>query len=281
MSQQREGRDREPPLEGVDHLLRAAEVALIQLDQDLRTVRITASAEALFGLRDVRRRRSLAELALELGAPGLTADVEEALRSGGPVERALEGPGGEPTHAKTAAIVDAEGQVSGVVITFTDPSARRALEAAERRQDALLASLLFSGPGGVAEAELFARVYGFPYVRELHARVFGVLLHRVRKEVETIQIERVDGVCRATHDRAVCLPDPDASLQLEERLLRWIAREGRQEARRVAEELDVPLRSAQAVLQALVEDGALVRERAGRSFSYRVEDTTFQEPTSA
>ncbi|RZO53679.1 MAG: hypothetical protein EVA89_29200 [Sandaracinaceae bacterium] len=83
------------------------------------------------------------------------------------------------------------------------------------------------------------------------------------------------------HDCAVCLPDPDASLQLEERLLRWIAREGRQEARRVAEELDVPLRSAQAVLQALVEDGALVRERAGRSFSYRVEDTTFQEPTSA
>ncbi|GAB5543963.1 MAG: hypothetical protein SangKO_037230 [Sandaracinaceae bacterium] len=144
MSQQREGRDREPPLEGVDHLLRAAEVALIQLDQDLRTLRITASAEALFGLRDVRRRRSLAELALELGAPGLTADVEEALRSGGPVERALEGRGGEPTHAKTAAIVDAEGQVSGVAITFTDPSARRALEAAERRQDALLASLLSS-----------------------------------------------------------------------------------------------------------------------------------------
>lgn len=154
-------------------------------------------------------------------------------------------------------------------------------ERAAGRTGALLASLLFSGPGGVAEAELFARVYGFPYVRELHARVFGVLLHRVRKEVETIQIERVDGVCRATHDRAVCLPDPDASLQLEERLLRWIAREGRQEARRVAEELDVPLRSAQAVLQALVEDGALVRERAGRSFSYRVEDTTFQEPTSA
>jgi len=152
-------------------------------------------------------------------------------------------------------------------------------ERAAGRTGAVLASLLFAGDAGLPEPELFERVYGFPYVRELHARVLGVLLHRVRKEVDGVEIDRQDGVLRLSHRGPVCLPDPDASLQLEERLLRWVASEGRQDARGIARELGVPLRSAQAALQALVEEGALVRERDGRSFSYRVEDTTFQEPT--
>jgi len=138
---EREGRDPEPPLDAVEALLRAADVALVELDADLRTVRITARAEALFGLREPRRRRSVAELALELGVPGLTDDVEETLRDGGPRERKLTDRSGEPRKAVTKAIVGPEGRTTGVAIVFRDLGAEQAYAEAERRQDALLATL--------------------------------------------------------------------------------------------------------------------------------------------
>jgi hypothetical protein len=62
-------------------------------------------------------------------------------------------------------------------------------------------------------------------------------------------------------------------------VLQLVARCGRMSAKDTSQQLGLPLRSAQAALEALVATGACTRERNGRAIEYRVDDTTFQEPT--
>jgi predicted ArsR family transcriptional regulator len=75
------------------------------------------------------------------------------------------------------------------------------------------------------------------------------------------------------------LTDPRQGAHEDDRVLQLVARRGRLTAKDTSQELGIPLRSAQAALEALLTSGACSRERNGRSIEYRVDDTTFQEPT--
>ncbi|MEM9860372.1 MAG: helix-turn-helix domain-containing protein, partial [Myxococcota bacterium] len=76
------------------------------------------------------------------------------------------------------------------------------------------------------------------------------------------------------------IPEPRCAELLPQRALRVLAEHSKGlAARDLAEHLSVPLRTAQRALRELVEDGSLLSETRGRGVLYRVEDTTFSEPT--
>ncbi|MGE0788114.1 MAG: hypothetical protein AB7S26_20755 [Sandaracinaceae bacterium] len=148
------------------------------------------------------------------------------------------------------------------------------------RMDSTIAALCLAGRQGVADPELFHRVYQLKFAPHLHRGVLDVLLHRVRERVEGYaQIERADGRTAIRVARAMLVPDPRCGRPVDDRLLYYLATGGRADARTAARALDVPLRTAQAALQALVDDGSCVRRRHGNRVEYALEDTTFREPT--
>ncbi len=155
------------------------------------------------------------------------------------------------------------------------------LRGAPERTLSTIAAIALAGPQGVTRSQLFKTVYGFDYDPELHRDLFKVLVYRGRKELGDLgELKTVDDDTYAIQPSGtLVIPDPRCEQSLEDRVLRALARRGAQSARETAEENGLPLRSAQRALKHLVENGALVVERARNAVTYRVEDTTFSEPT--
>jgi hypothetical protein len=148
------------------------------------------------------------------------------------------------------------------------------------RTDTALAALAAAGPGGLPRDELFRAVYGLAYVPGLHEGSFRVLVHRMRKRVEGLaEVARDEEHFHLRVDRPVVIPDPRCTQPTEDAVLRLLASKGAVSSEEIASELRVSVRSAQAALKQLVSDGACSVERQGRQIQYRVDDTTFSEPT--
>lgn len=150
------------------------------------------------------------------------------------------------------------------------------------RTETAIAVLAFAGRAGLHEAELFERAYLFGYQRELHRSVLGVLIHRARAWLgDSATLHREEGQVWLEPHEPLVVPDPRCDRETEERVLVFFGSSGLSTAKQAAEELGISVRSTQAALAALVEDGALERVRRGRSIAYALEDTTFEEPTRA
>jgi len=148
------------------------------------------------------------------------------------------------------------------------------------RVETLLSALALAGPDGLSVEEAFRVVYGFDFDRGVHGDLLKVLLHRARGAVgETGRVLREDGRLTLELDRVLLISDPRSEQSLEDLVLALLSPQGGGNARAVAKQLRVPLRTVQAAIQRLVEEGAVVVEQRGRRFDYRVEDTTFSEPT--
>lgn len=148
------------------------------------------------------------------------------------------------------------------------------------RADTLLAACALASDEGLDEETLFRASYGFPFVPELHGGPLGVTIHRARQRVEAYAtLDRRAGRVRLLAPHPILLPDPRCALGTEDRALQHIALGGTASARAIAAALDVSLRSAQQALEALVAAGLCGRVRDGNAVLYRVEDTTFHEPT--
>jgi DNA-binding transcriptional ArsR family regulator len=144
----------------------------------------------------------------------------------------------------------------------------------------LLAACALAGEDGIDEGALFAASYGFTYDVALHGGPFGVTVHRARQRLaEHGSLERAEGIVRLVATSELLLPDPRCAVGSEDRALQHIALGGLASARSIAEALGVSLRSAQQALESLVREGLCGRERDGNAVMYRVEDTTFHEPT--
>jgi hypothetical protein len=141
-------------------------------------------------------------------------------------------------------------------------------------------ALLFAGPEGLPRGELFSRVYGFRFRSITHQSVLDVLLHRVREYFgDAASMSRDDEQVRLELHSVVAVPDPPAERPLDDVVLRAVARNPGLSAKALSKELGVALRSVQTSLRSLVESGDCLAERNGRAVEYRVEDTTFSEPT--
>ena len=143
-----------------------------------------------------------------------------------------------------------------------------------------LAVLALAGPEGCAVAAFFAATYGFEFVRHLHQAVLDTLTHRLRNYVtEFGRIERTEQ-CIAMHlHQAVVLPDPRGRRPVDDRVLQVAAVHGSVTAKLAADQLNVSVRRARTVLDELADEGIFSRAREGRALFYRLDDTTFREPT--
>ncbi len=236
---------------------------------DLHAVRVALDPDADAGPRDgpLARFRAGLDHEVPFGLLGLTAspDQDEAavlvLARPGRCGARLLGPG--------APLAEAAGALR------LPQSQRR-----QGRTDTALAVLALAGPDGLPDDQLFRAAYGFAFSHNVHGGVLDVLLHRARAHLgDTGGITRSRGVLTLALARPLLLVDPRGAPHDDDRVLQLVARCGRMSAKDTSQQLGLPLRSAQAALEALVATGACTRERNGRAIEYRVDDTTFQEPT--
>jgi hypothetical protein len=142
------------------------------------------------------------------------------------------------------------------------------------------ASLLLAGDGGLSREALFQRVYGFGFRSVTHQSVLDVLLHRARDYLGAAAEMTRDGErVRVSPTRAVAVPEAPVDRPMDDLVLRAVARRPDLSAKDLANELGVALRTVQASLKTLLEEGQCVTHKNGRVVTYRVEDTTFSEPT--
>jgi hypothetical protein len=146
------------------------------------------------------------------------------------------------------------------------------LGARPARPEALAAALTLARDG-LDRGELFARVYGFPFRKDLHEPSFKVARHQARKLLEGFaDIASEGSLVRLRPLRPYAIVDPRCQPPLQDIVLRASAKE-------LAERLEVPLRTVQLALHEMVEDGVCVASKDGRNVEYAVEDTTFCEVT--
>ena len=151
-------------------------------------------------------------------------------------------------------------------------------ELKHRRLATLVAVLGLAG-GTVEESECFEQVYGFAYVPDIHRGSFDVLLHRARSMLKDLaEIHRQGDSVHLLVSQPFVVADPRARETTEARLLRALV-SGESTARSVAEATGLSVRQAQILLKSLAEGGECDVERRGRALHYKVEDTTFSEPT--
>lgn len=113
----------------------------------------------------------------------------------------------------------------------------------------------------------------------MHKGTFDVLLHRTRGWLEGFaSLERTGGEVRMHITKSFAVPDPRERESVESRVLKIIAIGG-STARAAAEATGLSLRQAQSILKTLAADGMCVAEKQGPKLHYRLEDTTFSEPT--
>ncbi len=172
------------------------------------------------------------------------------------------------------------GRVLRPGLRLVDVDALHQLKQSQRKRGRVetAAAALALHPKGMAEDELFSAVYGFDHEEGVHDGVLDLVLHRLRKELgEDGSVTRTASRVSMTH-RGLLIPDPRCSLPVDNRVLAELARK-RASANELAAALELPLRTVQRVLKRLAMDGACLKEREGRAVVYRVEDTTFSEPT--
>lgn len=176
-------------------------------------------------------------------------------------------------------------RIAGVGERVVEASTRIAhVPGKSERTPRTLAAIALGGKTGVSRDDLFKAVYGFQYEHNVHRELFKALIYRVRKTLGPAgKIRAIDEDHYALEPtEVIVIPDPRCEQSLEELMLKALAGMGDPTAQDAAATLGVPLRTAQTALKHLVESGALETERDQndrRLIRYRVEDTTFSEPT--
>ncbi|MEM6531079.1 MAG: helix-turn-helix domain-containing protein [Myxococcota bacterium] len=140
-------------------------------------------------------------------------------------------------------------------------------------------AVLATRQGRMGVRDWFKEVFGYRMAGNTHANLFRVTLHRMRQSLpEGARVEREEDVLTLVCKRPLVLPDPDAQDSLEERVLEQLT-VGLLSTRDLAAKLNAPVRSIQAALKALVDSGVCEALKRGKGTVYRVEDTSFFEPT--
>ena len=147
------------------------------------------------------------------------------------------------------------------------------------RVETMIAALALA-PQGLQTGALFRTIYGFEYEAARHRDLFKQLVYRARGELgDAGTIERDDERFRLELRGSILVPDPRCERPLEDLVLRFLARHGAGSAKATASTLKISLRKAQQALAQLADEGAIEVDKDGRAVHYRLEDTTFSEPT--
>ncbi|MGE0790797.1 MAG: hypothetical protein AB7S26_34300 [Sandaracinaceae bacterium] len=200
-----------------------------------------------------------------------------------PLPRGLDGLAHDREDGWLALVtVDPSRPARRVLATGAVPEAHPRIHSSRPGRLETAISVLALAPNGMEAVAFFEAVYRFAYEHEIHKGPLEVLVHRARELLgQHAEVVR-DGPMIALRARGpFAVPDPRAPRSIDDAVLSSLARGAAGSARDAARELGVPLRNVQHALKRLVEEGACEVEKHGREVRYRVEDTTFSEPTQA
>ncbi len=130
------------------NLLNSTEIVTVFLDNDLHIRRFTSGANQLFKLIPGDVGRPLSNIASDLLYPEMIEEAREVLRTLFFSEEQIAATDGRWFSVRMMPYRTLEDVIGGVVITFTDITATRALEAQLREENARLKGLLEAGQGG-------------------------------------------------------------------------------------------------------------------------------------
>ncbi|MCA9581753.1 MAG: winged helix-turn-helix domain-containing protein [Myxococcales bacterium] len=157
------------------------------------------------------------------------------------------------------------------------PSARP-----RQKQDLLLALLATAGPAGMTDGQLHRAMSGTAFDEPFDQNALEVLVHRARKDLPSFaSITRRDGAFVLACEKPAHIDDPRCAQSIHDALLRIIGVRGGATTKELADELGVAMRTVQAAIRDLVDEGAFVVGKEGRQRRYEIIDTTFREPTLA
>lgn len=114
----------------MENLINSSEIATVFLDGALRVRRFTASATGLISLIPTDVGRPLSDITMELAYPDLMADAAKVLRTLVILERQVSAKGGRWFASRIVPYRTTENVIDGVVVTFSEITRIKALEAA-------------------------------------------------------------------------------------------------------------------------------------------------------
>jgi two-component system CheB/CheR fusion protein len=120
------------------NLLNSTEIVTVFLDNELRVRRFTSGADKLFKLIPGDVGRPLSDIASDLSYPGMTEEAREVLRTLVFSEKQIAATDGRWFSVRIMPYRTMEDVIGGVVITFANISAAKALEAELREEIAKL-----------------------------------------------------------------------------------------------------------------------------------------------
>ncbi len=112
----------------LQNLLKAAEIATLFLDRDLRILRFTARVAELFNIRVTDRGRPISALTHRLGYEQLRSDAEVVVSRLVPIEREIEDDAGHWFLIRVLPYRSTEDHIEGIVLTFIDITAQKKAE---------------------------------------------------------------------------------------------------------------------------------------------------------
>ena len=127
------------------NLLNSTEIVTVFLDNELHVRRFTSGADKLFKLLSGDVGRPLSDIASELVYPGMYEVAQEVLRTLVFSEKQVTTVDGRWYSVRIMPYRTMEDVIAGVVITFTNITTAKALEAELRQENARLKSLLEKG----------------------------------------------------------------------------------------------------------------------------------------
>jgi two-component system CheB/CheR fusion protein len=120
------------------NLLNSTEIVTVFLDNELRVRRFTTGADKIFKLRPGDVGRPLSEIVNDLIYPEMTEEVQEVLRTLVFSEKQIVAADGRWFSVRVMPYRTMEDVIVGVVITFTNITAAKALETELRDENARL-----------------------------------------------------------------------------------------------------------------------------------------------
>jgi two-component system CheB/CheR fusion protein len=120
------------------NLLNSTDIATLFLDNELKVRRFTSQAAKLFKLIPADLGRPITDLASELEYPELADDTREILRTLASAEKPIAARDGRWFTVRIMPYRTLDDRIDGVVITFTDITVSKTLEAQLRDKQTVL-----------------------------------------------------------------------------------------------------------------------------------------------